>query len=251
MMSKYLFAALLAVGFHTTEVSAADNNRDTRTHVEHNFSGNGLGPFTSGAREGNYIRRSNNRMKVYWAQENYRNTGGTRRSEITVTRREHDLTVGDYWVGFKLNVPRSFPSVGGTIVHQNFQNGNGTSGWFMVMVLQDNNIIMSHRDARHNSRIRDTVLVRNYRRDRDYNFITRVRPDRRVMQCWVNGNLTMDLRNYTVGFERDQGRGCKWGIYAPDIDNHIEGEERVLYFDNIAHYISGRNSGYNVVDPTR
>ena len=250
-MSKYFLAALLALCWHTTDATAADNNRDTRTHVEHNFSGNGLGPFISGAREGNSIIRSGNRMKVFWAQRNYRNTGGTRRAEITVRRREHDLTVGDYWVGFKLNVPRNFPSRGGSIVHQNFQNGNGTSGWFMVMVLQDNNIIMSHRDRKANSAIRDTVLVRNYRRDRDYNFITRVRPGAKRMECWVNGDKKLDLRNYNVGFERNQGRGCKWGIYAADTANYIRGEERVLYYDNIAHYISGRNSGYNVVDPTR
>ena len=252
-MIKSLSIALLAVAsFHAADASAAENNKDSRTRVEHNFSSNGLGPFsTTSTSNGNYVIRSNNRMKVYWAEENYQNNRRTRGAEIRVTRDEHDLAVGEYWTGFSMLVPDDFPSVGGTIVHQNFQNGNGTSGWFAVMVLQDDDIILSYRERKAASAIEDITLVSNYRRDRTYNFILRMRPEDRRMEVWVDGSQKVNLRDVNVGFEPDQGRGCKWGMYTADVDNYIEGEERILYFDNIAHWLTTKNRGYDIVDPTQ
>ena len=114
----------------------AASNVNTGQHKEANFnSGTSLSPFAlRNTTNGNYVRVVSKRLKMYWAEANYRGNRNTRSAEIW----SNMSTRGDVYVGFRLNIPTTsgsvrFPSNKNSIIAQFMQRTSsaGASTWCM------------------------------------------------------------------------------------------------------------------------
>ena len=243
--------AIVALGSLIAAPAFGASFVNSRTHKETNFNDGRTSPFVQRTTVApSYARVVGKRLKCKWFESGHNGSRNTRGAEIWSQVETHN----SYFVGFKFRVPKTsgnerFPNNKNTIVHQNMQrtSGDGDSTWYCVMEINNNDLNLKYRTSNgRNHKVHN--LIRNIRRDRDYNIQTRMQVgDRGRIEVWIDGSRKVDVRD-RVGFGTHD-RTQKWGIYAADQAGHVNNETRTLYYDNCSVQVTNRNSGLGAVDP--
>ncbi len=251
-------------------LAAATTYIDTPDHKESGFTNGEMTPFQAEAgvtTRGNYMRvdqiDGEPAVKSYWAQANYNGTRATRGAEA----QPIDLKIhGDGWYAFRFYLPQDFPADKELSIAQIFSRG-GCSSWSSMVVIRNNNLILSRRSSNGCTAAVEHPLASNIQRGTWNTIILRFKPSSKKageLKVWYNNNnerapnIEINKLNFGGGaFVNDSldpsiennWINLKFGQYNYDFANYSPGETRTIYFDDVSMLKGNPANAFSIVNP--
>lgn len=236
--------------------------------ISHNFNDGDLGPFEPcTVASPNYSGVENGRVTTYWTEDGYRNNRTTRGAEFCEVGRsdgeEFELRFHKHgWMGFKMNLDtvnrrNTRYAVSQIMGYRNWDSENRFNTWSFLLNIDNGDLVVDHRPGAGTP---TTVTIANNIRhgvnhDIVLGFVNSGEQNGSV-QVWLNGNLIYNATGINFGmapFNNDDVQdfeshsAFKLGMYNYLSDDYVDGEERVVYYDDVS-WFTGPN-GYTIVDP--
>lgn len=229
---------------------------DTDEWEATNFDNGSTDPFESMG--SGYVHSTGSYIAGFY-EDNYNGNrwglGSELRSDVEISE--------EGYAGWNMTIPSdSYPDDKTAIVHQWFNYPDDSdSFWGAVLVLKDNDLYLSHRHYKYDAE--EILIAENIPFDEKLEFKSRIIPgdgDGRLVYV-LNEEIVYNEGGLQIGSGFDENGDLtnghieqQIGQYAADVDNHEEGEERLLFFDNISVLRNdnmGLNSqtAWNRVDP--
>jgi hypothetical protein len=211
--------------------------------------------------------QSRDGARVWWSQDSYdtwsdpwwgvdpnpRLGQGVELSGAGSTKKE-------LWYDFDLNVPSAptFPNDKEQAISQIFQytDGDRVDSWAGLLVIEDNDLVMRHRDY-GGSRETRTTMVEDLPRD-EWNDVTlhtvASGEGNGTVEVWYGGEQVYDASDIDFGYGKrnaddtfigGSSQTPRLGLYAYHPENYDDNETRTLYFDNITEF-NGNESNMNL-----
>jgi len=247
-----------------------------------------MGPFVScTTKKPNYSKVVNNRLETYWTETSYDGTRMTKGAEACGDPDAEDardigyLTYKYVWMGFVINIDEGYMadnpnSEAGLMQVFGFYQPDGVdkySSWTAMLDYKKGNITWT--DRRNLSTKTFGLVYEDFPKGQDVNVIVHVvlsGNSKGMVEIWMDGVLKYSRYNINIGMglfddddiqiSPDSYTELKIGQYdykndgSDDesydgtewFDGYLEGEERIVRYDNISWY--NGEDGYDIVDPS-
>ena len=257
------------------------NSTNAQGLMSHDFDDGDKGPFVVCTTQNpNYVRVENQRLKTYWTETSYNGTRMTKGAEACGDPSDNGigyLTIKHCWLGFTMNIDNGYmadnPNTeAGLMQIFGFDESIGYSSWTAMLDFKAGNLTWV--DRRNYSNKVYALVYENFPKGVDVNIIVHAvlsANDEGMVEIFINGvkeysryNIDIGMGEFNDDDEQDWDSYTEFKIgqynYKNDggysdtyegevwFDGYVEGEERIVYYDNISWYDG--TDGYSIVDPS-
>lgn len=249
-----LIAVISATLFSTSTIAAG--------LLSHNFDNGDLGDFVEcTSKTPNYTNVDNGRVITHWHESGYDGGRVSKGTEACATLDDFQSTK-ESWMGFTMNIDATHRNDTQSGVAQIFQfvDDSDIYTWTGMLKYEDGDLTFVRRSGNNSSSQVNTVVVKNFERDRDHEVIIHYilsNNESGEVEIWVDGDKKYAQYDINFGFgnfnSADEQYGdtyveLKFGQYNYQVDEYESNEERIIYYDNMTWY--NGSYGYTVVDPS-